>query len=147
MAIEFYSTKDRYGEFSNFSAHPIEVDGLRYPTSEHYFQAQKFTDEAYREQIRLSDSPMIAARLGRSRSVPIRRDWEAVKLDVMRTALRAKFSAYELLRELLLGTGDEPIIEAAKHDAFWGSGGDGLGQNWLGRLLMELREELRRNER
>lgn len=147
MAIEFYSTKDRFGEFSNFSAHPFEIDGRLYPTSEHYFQAQKFADEAYCEQIRLSDSPMIAARLGRSRTVPIRDDWEAVKLDVMRRALRAKFDAYEPLRKLLLGTGDEPIIEAAKHDAFWGSGADGLGQNWLGRLLMELRDELRREER
>jgi ribA/ribD-fused uncharacterized protein len=69
MAITFYSTKDSYGEFSNFSKHPFELDGLMWPTSEHYFQAQKFEDKAYQEKIRTTASPMIAARLGRSRKI------------------------------------------------------------------------------
>src|SRR6187455_459542 len=102
MAIEFYSTGDEYGEFSNFAAFPFTLDGKQWPTSEHYFQAQKFSDEAYRERIRQASSPMIAARLGRSRSVPIRSDWEKVKLDVMRAAVREKFSAHAQLIMLLL---------------------------------------------
>ncbi len=43
--INFYSTSDDYGDFSNFAAWPIKVDGKTWPTSEHYFQAQKFLDE------------------------------------------------------------------------------------------------------
>jgi ribA/ribD-fused uncharacterized protein len=74
MAIEFYSTGDEYGEFSNFAAFPFTLDGERWPTSEHYFQAQKFKDPKYQEKIRKANSPMIAARLGRSRKVPVRRD-------------------------------------------------------------------------
>ena len=87
MTILFYSTSDKYGEFSNFATYSFMLDGKRWPTSEHYFQAQKFEDEAYREKIRKTASPMIAARLGRSRKVKIRRDWESAKIDVMQ-ALR-----------------------------------------------------------
>ena len=63
--INFYSTSDDYGDFSNFAAWPIKVDGKTWPTSEHYFQAQKFLDEKYREEIRRVSSPMVAARMGR----------------------------------------------------------------------------------
>jgi ribA/ribD-fused uncharacterized protein len=93
MAIEFYSTRDKYGEFSNFAAFPFQLDGKLWPTSEHYFQAQKFDDEVYRERIREASSPMIAARLRRSRTIKIRADWESAKIDVMRRAVRAKFRA------------------------------------------------------
>lgn len=144
MAIEFYSTKEKYGEFSNFSAHGIELDGQWYPTSEHYFQAQKFEDADYREKIRQANSPMVAARLGRSRNVKLRDDWEETKIDVMRLAVKKKFATHTELTELLLSTGDEELIEAAAGDYFWGCGKDGSGQNWLGRILMEVRKELQK---
>ncbi|GAA4421412.1 NADAR family protein [Bremerella cremea] len=146
MPIEFYSTKSAYGEFSNFAAFGFHVDGVWYPTSEHYFQAMKFEDEEYCEKIRTTKSPMIAARLGRSRKVKIRDDWESVKVDVMRKAVQAKFAEHAKLRDLLLETGDEPIIEAAGRDYFWGAGKDGSGQNWLGKILMEIRAELQQSK-
>ena len=146
MAISFYSTKDKYGEFSNFSDYGIEMEGKWYPTSEHYFQSAKFLDEAYREKIREVKSPMVAARLGRSREFKLRDDWEEIKIDVMRSAVRQKFMGHVQLRDLLLSTGDEEIVEAAAGDYFWGSGEDGSGSNWLGRILMEVREELRLNQ-
>lgn len=143
MPIHFYSTKDAYGAFSNFSAHPFELDGQNWPTSEHYFQAQKFEDEAYREQIRLANSPMIAARLGRSRKVPLRTDWEEIKDDVMRRAVKCKFHSHPEIRALLLSTGDELLIEQTTGDYYWGVGTNGTGQNKLGLILMEVRQELR----
>jgi len=146
MAIGFYSTKEEYGEFSNFSAFGIELDGKWYPTSEHYFQAQKFEDADHCEKIRLAKSPMIAARLGRSRKVEIRGDWEDVKIDVMRIAVRKKFSTHAELAKLLLSTGEEELIEAAPGDYFWGCGKDGSGQNWLGQILMEVRDELKQEK-
>lgn len=103
----------------------------------------KFSDAQYQERIRETKSPMIAARLGRSRKVKIRDDWEEVKVDIMRTAVRAKIFAHEDLQKLLLETGDETIVEAAGRDYFWGAGKDGSGQNWLGKILMEIRTELR----
>jgi ribA/ribD-fused uncharacterized protein len=143
MAILFYSTSDQYGALSNFSPHPIEIDGIRYPTVEHYFQAKKFHDEAYREKIRLASNPKTAKTLGRSRKVPIRTDWEQVKDEIMLQACRAKFLAHNDVKELLLSTGDEELIENAANDYYWGCGRSGTGKNRLGEILMRVRDELR----
>lgn len=140
--IRFYSVSDAYGEFSNFAAFPIALGGARWPTSEHYFQAQKFEDARYRETIRKANTPMIAARLGRERKQKLRRDWESVKVSVMRQALHAKFTQHESLRTLLLSTDEAKLIEHTDNDAYWGDGGDGSGRNMLGQLLMELRAAL-----
>ena len=145
--VRFYRVNDEFGEFSNFAPYPIVIDGERWATSEHYFQAQKFLDDAYRRRIQVAKSPMIAARLGRSRSQPLRRDWESVKLDVMLTAVRAKFTQHEDLRALLVSTGAATIVEHTKNDSYWGDGGDGSGSNMLGHILMRVREELRETER
>ena len=85
---------------------------------------------------------MIAARIGRSRKLPLRRDWESAKIDVMRTAVRAKFTQHDELRDLLLSTKDAKLVERTSNDSFWGDGGDGRGLNWLGRILMQVRAEL-----
>jgi ribA/ribD-fused uncharacterized protein len=71
--IHFYRVSEPYGEFSNFSPHPIKLKGKPWPTSEHYFQAQKFAGTDYEQEIRRAKSPMIAARLGRSRKEPLRK--------------------------------------------------------------------------
>lgn len=142
--IKFYRTGEAYGAFSNFSAHPFELKGRIWPTSEHYFQAQKFAGTPHEEELRQVDSPMTAARLGRDRHRPLRADWETVKEEIMREALRAKFTQHRDLRDLLCSTGDARLIEHTKNDRYWADGGDGTGRNRLGELLMELREELRK---
>jgi N-glycosidase YbiA len=141
--ILFYRVREPYGELSNFSAHPIKLNGKTWPTSEHYFHAQKFAGTEYEQEIRLAKSPMIAARLGRSRKEPLRKDWESAKENIMREALRAKFTQHPGLRLLLLSTGEETIAEHTANDDYWGDGGDGTGKNRLGILLMELRKALR----
>ena len=137
--VKFYSVGDEYGEFSNFADYPITIKKKRYPTTEHYFQSQKFKDQKSREEIRKANSPMLAARMGRDRKRKLRRDWESAKLDVMREALLAKFTQHDELRELLLSTGDAKIIEHTENDSYWGDGGDGTGRNMLGQLLMATR--------
>jgi N-glycosidase YbiA len=141
--IKFYRVGETYGAFSNFSPHPIRLNNRTWPTTEHYFQAQKFAGTPHEEEIRHIDSPMIAARMGRDRKRPLRADWETVKDDIMREALRAKFTQHGKLRELLLSTGDTPLIEHTKNDRYWADGGDGTGRNRLGELLVELRARLR----
>ncbi len=141
--IYFYGTKGVYGCFSNFAPYPIKLKGKVWPTSEHYFQAQKFADTEHEEAIRLVKSPMIAARMGRSRARPLRQDWEQVKDDLMYQAVLAKFNQHADIREILLGTGDALLIEHTRRDAYWGDGGDGHGQNKLGQILMKVREQLR----
>ncbi len=145
MVIHFYSTREQpYGCFSNFSPHGFELDAKWWPTSEHYFQAQKFAGTEHEEAVRTAASPMVAARMGRSRQRPLRRDWDLVKDDVMRRGVLRKFDTHARLRAILLATGDEQIVENAPRDAYWGCGADGTGQNRLGQILMEVRETLRR---
>ena len=143
MTIYFYSTRGEYGCFSNFSAHGFELDGKYWPTSEHYFQAQKFAGTEHEEAVRKCKTAREAANLGRSRKLPLRRDWESVKEEVMLEALRAKFTQHEDLKAILLGTGDALLVEHTTNDSYWGDGGDGSGKNRLGQLLMKVREELR----
>jgi N-glycosidase YbiA len=140
--IRFYSVGDDHGELSNFAAFPVRLRGKTWPTTEHFFQAQKFVDDRDREAVRKAASPMLAARMGRDRKRKLRRDWESVKVSVMREAIEAKFRQHDDLRALLLATGDALLIEHTENDDFWGDGGDGSGRNELGRLLMELREIL-----
>lgn len=145
--INFYSTTGEFGCFSNFSRHAIHLKGKRWPTSEHYFQAQKFAGTEHEEEVRKCKTPAAAASMGRSRKLPLRRDWESVKDRVMMDALRAKFTQHDDLKEILLGTGDAKLVEHTEKDSYWGDGGDGTGKNRLGYLLMQLRDELRAEEK
>ena len=144
MPIYFYREREKpYGVFSNFSPHGFELDGKHWPTSEHYFQAQKFAGTPHEEAVCLAPRPMDAAAMGRDRSLPLRPDWNRVKDDVMRRAVRAKFDAHPDLRSLLLSTGDEELIEETTTDTYWGCGTDRTGKNMLGIILMETRGKLR----
>lgn len=143
--IHFYSVNDEYGVFSNFALYPITLRGKRWPTSEHFFQAQKFADARDQEEIRKVSSPVIAARMGRDRKRKLRRDWERVKIGIMREAVEAKFRQHDELRVILLSTDDARLVEHTDNDDFWGDGGDGSGRNELGRLLMAVRDALRRD--
>lgn len=145
MTIYFYSAREEWGWMSNFSAHGVKLDGAYWPTVEHFFQASKFvgTDPRHVASIQRARTPSDAARRGRDRSHPLRRDWEAVKDDIMRRAVRCKFETHADLRELLLATGDEEIVEASPVDYYWGCGQDGTGLNRLGQILMEVRASLR----
>jgi len=141
--IHFYSTAGEYGCFSNFSRHPIFLKGKRWPTSEHYFQAQKFAGTEHEEEVRKCKTAREAANMGRSRKLPLRRDWEGVKDQIMLEAVRAKFTQHEDLKEILLGTGDAKLIEHTENDSYWADGGDGSGKNRLGQILTQVRDELR----
>lgn len=141
--VRFYETGGPHGFLSNFAAYPIRLREKTWPTSEHFFQAQKFCGTDHEEEIRTTASAMVAARKGRSRKRPLRADWEDVKEDVMLEALRAKFSQHAEIRDALLATGDARIVEHTNNDRYWADGGDGSGKNRLGVLLEQVRGELR----
>ena len=143
--ILFYNRDEPYYEFTNFYAAPIVLDGKTWPTTEHYFQAQKFIGTSYPEVIRNFDRPRQAFDLSRNPTVSRwrRNDWEEIKKDIMKKALLAKFTQHKDLRQLLLSTRDNMLIEHTPYDKFWGDGGDGSGQNQLGMLLMEIRYDLK----
>ncbi|MFH8383923.1 NADAR family protein [Kitasatospora sp. NPDC018058] len=144
MTIYFYGADEApYGCFSNFSPHPLELDGHLWPTAEHYFQAQKFAGTRHTDLVRRARTPLRAAELGRDRSRPLRRDWERVKDDVMRRAVAAKFRTHADIRAVLLATGEEELVEDTGTDHYWGRGRTGTGRNTLGRILMRTRAQLR----
>jgi len=128
---------------SNFYDSPVMFDWSQYPTVEHAYQAAKTLNKAAREEIRLASTPGKAKRLGQQ--VDIRPDWEDVKVEIMRDLVWRKFQIPELAY-MLLDTGDT-ILEERNYwgDTFWGIC-DGVGQNWLGKLLMETRERLQTDD-
>ena len=140
--IRFYAENQSYGEFSNFYLREVRIDGKQWPTTEHYFQAQKFDQKAYQEKIRKANSPMKAAELGRSRKVKLKSNWDRQKDNVMYKAVLAKFSQHDDLRALLISTQNAVIIEHTNNDSYWGDAGDGSGKNRLGKILMKVRDQL-----
>jgi hypothetical protein len=143
VTIRFFSKSETHREFSNFAPFPIEIDGATWPSVEHYYQVQKFSDPALQEKIRTAKKPVIAKSLAAKYRRGARADWDEAKDDAMERAVRAKFVQHEALRTLLFATGEEPLAEAAPNDYYWGVGEDGTGQNKLGLLLMRIRAELR----
>lgn len=153
--IEFWRTSDEFGVFSNFARYPITVDGLVYPTSEHYYQAMKFEGTPRAEQIRLAKSAREAADLGRDPTATMRADWDTpmagtedflVKDMYMLIALTCKFTQHAALEQVLLSTKGRTIVEASPKDSYWGDGPDKKGKNKLGVLLMRLRDELSKDK-
>lgn len=143
MGIYFYKINEKYGCFSNFAHYSFKIDGKCWMTSEHYFQAQKFYGTKYEEIIRLLDNPMQAARMGRNHDLPLRTDWEQIKDSVMRKAVLEKIAQNEEIKDILVSTGEEMIIENTVNDYYWGCGKNGSGKNMLGIILMEVRSLLR----
>lgn len=129
-----------YAFLSNYSASPFRVDYVLFPTMEHYFQANKADNQNDYLRIAYAPTPGEAKRLGRK--IQLRPDWEKIKDNIMLTGLRKKFADPEL-RNLLLATGDEELVEGNYWgDTYWGVC-NGVGQNKLGKLLMQVREEIK----
>ncbi len=145
--IYFYDKKKKYYEFTNFyqPQPPIIIDGREWKTSEHYYQAMKFDDSQLRENIRNAVASRGAFDIAQKNKKKVRSDWTKVSLNFMHIAVKAKFSQNSNLKELLLKTGNKVIVEdAGKNDAFFGAGGDYKGQNYLGRILMKVRQKLQK---
>lgn len=134
------SFSGQYRFLSNFYPCDMDVAGVRYATLEHAFQAEKTVNPTEREIVRKARTPGQAKALGRR--VTLREDWNDIRFDVMRELLRIKFSD-KVLRAELLDTGDAKLVEGNHwNDVTWGVC-NGKGENWLGKLLMEIREEIR----
>lgn len=114
-------------------------EDLSFYSAEAAFQSAKSTDLNIRKQF-CGLSPKQAKKMGRA--IRLREDWEEVKDQVMYDILKSKFSN-ERLRQLLLQTGNKELIENNSwNDTYWGVC-NGKGQNKLGKLLMQVREELK----
>ena len=130
-----------YAFLSNFYEAPVEWEGITYPSNEHAFQAAKVINPVKRLEIAAAATPGQAKRMGRS--VNLRHDWEQVKYNVMLDIVLAKFHQHSDLAEALLDTGDADLIEGNWwNDTTWGVC-NGVGTNWLGKILMSVRAQLK----
>ena len=150
-------SKGEYRGFSNMAEYGMEIDGIKYPSVEHYFQAMKaveFKDDESLKKIMKTKTGKAVKAVGRKVANFTDIVWDARKEDVMKKAVRAKFVQHPALRKLLLDTGDKIIGEANPRDLYWGIGTSATqekakipskwrGKNRLGHILMELRAELK----
>lgn len=141
IKIPYYETS--YFVFSNFSPHAVTVNDILYPTVEHAYHAAKFDDEKIKEEIRNARSPLLAFELGKKYQAVRKENWNEVKVTILYELVKEKVLQHAEVRNALLATGDEEIIEDNPHDDFWGNGKDGKGQNNMGKILMKIRHELK----
>lgn len=149
--IRFYRANEKpYGAFSNLFRRPMEFEGRQYATAEHAYQAGKARKDEVREWILSAPTPSLVAMAAHGLYTwDIVPEWSRIKFDRMREVLRAKFTQHEDLKNLLLSTGNERLVEVGRTDnavnRTWGEV-NGKGQNMLGVLLMEVRAEIRAGE-
>lgn len=141
IKIPFYETS--YFVFSNFSAHSIIFHGILYPTAEHAYHAAKFDDKKIKDEIKNAGSPLEAFRLGKKYKSFRKNNWDERKVHVLYEILKEKAIQHLEVKQALLATGDEEIVEDNPYDDFWSTGKDGKGLNHMGKILMRIREELK----
>jgi ribA/ribD-fused uncharacterized protein len=149
-AVVFHKTRERWGELSNMaSGFPLVVCGSVWPSSEALYQACRFPHLPDVQRLIAAQTSAMAAKMkSKPHRSATREDWPRIRVRVMRWVLRVKLAQHmKLFGDVLLASGDAPIVELSAKDRYWGAmeSRDGTleGQNVLGRLLMELREELR----
>lgn len=135
--------ENEYYLFSNFSAHAVLFENKLYPTAEHAYQAAKFIDEQIKEKIRNAKSPSEAKKLSNIiyKEKKNKRPPE-VKLNLMYNIVKEKVLQHDDVRETLIGTENNELVEDSQDDNFWGSGKEGNGQNQMGKILMKIRKEV-----
>ncbi|MFZ5635419.1 MAG: NADAR family protein [Pseudomonadota bacterium] len=146
--IRFYRANERpYGAFSNLYRREFEFEGEVFPTAEHAYQAGKARKPEVRAWLMSAPSPALLAMAAHGLYYwDVSPGWSTKKFDRMKRILLAKFTQHDDLKRLLLETGESRLVESATVDSavnrLWGEV-NGVGQNKLGQLLMEVRAELR----
>ncbi len=132
--------RDEFDFLSNMYDCKVIYNGIEFKNSESAFQAQKSLDE----EVRKSFSELSGKKSKyRGKRIELREDWEKVKVKIMYEVVKSKFENNIELKNKLIGTGNRILIEGNSwNDRFWGVC-RGKGHNYLGRILMKVREELR----
>ena len=129
-----------YAFLSNYYDSPIFYDGILYPTVEHAFQAAKTT--VFIQCIIIANKKTPGQAKCAGRKVTLRDNWDDIKLYIMKELIILKFTNPKL-KSALLNTKDAELIERNTwNDTYWGIC-NGIGENHLGKILMEVREMLR----
>ncbi|CAG8536285.1 6242_t:CDS:2 [Ambispora gerdemannii] len=149
--VDFYNKDEPYYEFTNFYRAKVTIDTHTWPTTEHYFQAQKFESQYIQKRIRDANTARDAFSIARSRDYDKRANWESrvpprgfiFKEEVMERAQLCKYSQNPSLKYKLLSTATADLYEHTSNDTYWGDGGnDRKGLNRLGYTLAKVRSQL-----
>jgi|ERR1041385_2420390 ribA/ribD-fused uncharacterized protein len=151
--IVFNKTREAFGGLSNMAAgYPLRINRTRVPTTEALYQACRFPHmPAVQDLIIRQSSPMTAKMKSKPHREKTREDWDQVRVPIMKWCLKVKLAEhFTTFGNLLLSTFDKPIVELSRRDDFWGAvaldDGETLrGANVLGRLLMDIRERLKKD--
>lgn len=154
MTAIIRKVKEEHGWFGNMSHHPVVFEGQSFFTAEALFQSLRFSDESIKKSLTEIRNPMKAKFFAKAKdraALMTVQPMSEQDLENMRLVLRLKMEQHEEIRNALLATGDDLIVEDCTNrqggsGLFWGAAlvnGEWKGQNWLGRLLMELREKLK----
>lgn len=136
--------EDTYYMLSNWSAHKIKIWGKVFATADHAYHYKKFekTSPTIAQQILKAPSPMIAKDIASAHRLAVDPKWEDKKLKVYKSILHAKLKQHNEVKKALVASKTCEIVEDSPYDSYWGTGADGRGLNMLGKLWMELREDL-----
>lgn len=140
--FEVFFYEQEFYPLSNFSSFNLKWKGMIFATSEAAYHWEKFPGLPIQKDILYAPSAHEAFKLAEQYKTARRKDWDAVKVDIMRDILRAKVQQHEYVKRKLMETGDRYICENSWRDGFWGWGPDREGKNMLGKLWMEVRSEL-----
>jgi ribA/ribD-fused uncharacterized protein len=129
-----------YRWLSNFWIAPMVIDGKRYRSVEHYFQAMKADSDVIHEIIRNQRTPGDAKRF--AKTIALRPGWNSMRLNIMLNGVNQKFEQNLDLKKKLIMTNPQELVEGNRwHDTFWGVDSEtGKGENQLGKILMTIRE-------
>lgn len=149
--IGFWShTNGNFRCFSNFYRSNFEYHGKRFCCSEQAFMWMKavtFGDDTIANQILLESDPKIIKSLGRKVKSYKEDVWNKVRYNVMLEVNLAKYEQNEDIKQILLSTNNSYLYENSPYDSIWGVGKDHMGQNLLGKVLMEVRQKLQSKAR
>lgn len=144
MAIEFYKEFGEYGYLANYSDYGFIKNNIYYRTAEHYYQSLKFDDKKIQNKIIAVKTPKEASTIGRDRSLKRKEDFRKIKLDIMYEGVLEKFRQNSTIRSKLIETRNQEIREMTVKESFWGVGPNLDGENHSGKILMKVREVLKK---
>ncbi len=144
MSIDFYKEFGEYGFLANYSPHGFYQNGIYYPTVEHYYQSEKFDNPNIRDSIITAKTPKEASMIGRDRTHKRKEHFRDQKLQVMYEGVLEKFRQNPDIRSKLIETRNQIIREMTVKESYWGVGPDLDGENHIGQILMNVREQVKK---
>lgn len=137
-----FSRLDEDHLLSSVSSHGFELEDQYWPTAEHYYQAHKFEGLPLAKTIMQVNAGVEAHKLGNQWFKRKAKGWKANRRLLMTRALYRKTQEHQAVREALLATGDDLLIETSLYNHFWGIGRDQRGKNTLGKIWMDIRKKI-----